>query len=587
MDPLPVVLVFAGALAIALTVTPLAARVASATGLVAPARPDRWSSRPTPLLGGVALIAAAVAPFLVVARIDEHSAAVIGGLLAAFVLGFIDDVRGLRPTSKLVGQVLIAGGLAFAGVRLQLVDMPAFAFLLTVFWIVGVMNAMNLMDNMDGLAAGIAAIAAAVLFVMAPLVEPQWIRLLCASLAAACLGFLVYNFAPARVYMGDAGSQVLGLALAAIALMLTNQAKANVGLALLGPLLVLGLPLYDTALVTLVRRLEGRPVSRGGRDHTSHRLASRGLGERETVLLLYAVAAGFALLGLSASALGFAILPLMVLVVVALVLFGLFLVETPATMRAEAASPGRRQIIGAGRRMLRFGGEIGLDLMLASTALFSAFLIRFEVDSIEFWLPLFIQATPVLVPLQLAALVIFGVYRTLWRYISTTDVTSIVLASVAGTAAGGVVMLAILGWSAQSRAVLLLDGLILAVSIAASRLFLAWLRDSLALRPRAGARRVLIVGANETGRLALQLLLRSNEAVYRVAGFVDDDHGKIGRRIAGVPIFGPISALEGIVQREQADLVIIATAGPPNEGAHIRQAVESTGVESREFARPI
>ncbi len=580
-------LAFAASVATALALTPLAAGAASAAGLVKQPRPDRWSSRPTPMLGGVAVVAATLAPLLVTARIDQETAVVVVGLFAAFVLGVVDDVRGMRPTSKLVGQVLIAGGLAFGGVGLQLVDYPAFAFVLTVFWIVGVMNAVNLMDNMDGLAAGVAAIAAAVLFAMAPPVEPGWIRILAATLAGACLGFLAYNFAPARVYMGDAGSQSLGLALAAIALMLTNVAKANFGLALLGPLLVLGLPLYDTALVTLVRRIEGRPVSQGGRDHASHRLASRGLGERETVLVLYAVAAGFALLGLSASALGLALVPLLVLVVVALVLFGSFLAESPAQLAAEGSSPERREIVGAARRLLRFGSEIGLDVALASTALFSAFLVRFEVESIDFWLPLFVQAAPVVVSLQLAALVVFGVYRTLWRYVSTTDVTAIAAAAVAGTGLAGAIMLLLLRWTAQSRAVLLVDGLLFAAAIAGSRFFLAWLRDSFRLRPKAGARRVMIVGANETGRLALQVLLRSSEAAYRIVGFVDDDPGRIGRRIAGVPIFGPVSALETLAQREEVDLVVLATEGQLADRAQLRQAIESVGLESREFARSI
>ena len=586
LNGLPSGAIFGLAALLAIALTPLAGRYARLIGAVAPARADRWSSRPTPLLGGVAMLAAILVPVFALVRQDTQSAVVVIGLLAAFCLGLVDDIRGLRPTSKLVGQVLIAGGLAFGGVHLQVVDFPAFAFVLTVFWIVGVMNAVNLMDNMDGLAAGTAAIAAGVLFVMAP-VEPEWIRALSAAMAGACAGFLVHNFAPAKIYMGDAGSQALGFGLAAIALMLTNVAKANLGLALLGPLLVLGLPLYDTALVTLIRRLEGRPVSQGGRDHTSHRLASRGLGERETVLVLYAVAGGFAVLGLSSAALGLALVPLMVVVAVALVLFGAFLSEGPAQLAAERSSPERRQMLGAARRALRFGGEVALDVILASTALFSAFLIRFEAQRIEDWLPLFMQASAVVIPLQLAAFVVFGVYRTLWRYVSVTDVTSIAGGAVAGTFVAGAIMLYVLQYHAQSRAVLLIDTLLIAAFIAGSRFFLVWLRHSLAVRPKAGARRVLIVGANDTGRLALQMIVRATDTPYRVAGFIDDDPGKIGRRIAGVPIFGPIAALDAIIEREEIDLVFLASEAGAIERAHLWQQVERTGTEAREFVRSL
>jgi UDP-GlcNAc:undecaprenyl-phosphate GlcNAc-1-phosphate transferase len=135
--------------------------------------------------------------------------------------------------------------------------------------------------------------------------------------------------------------------------------------------------------------------------------------------------------------------------------------------------------------------------------------------------------------------------------------------------------------------VLLIDGLLLAALVAGSRFFLVWLRDSLALRPKTGARRVLIVGANETGRLALQVMLRSTETSYQAAGFVDDDPGKIGRQIAGVRIYGPVSALESLIRREQADLVVLATEGGRVDRAELRHLLDRTGVETREFARSI
>lgn len=584
MTPAALLAVVAASAALAAVLTPLMGRLARSRGLVSAARVDRWGSRSTPLLGGLAIFMAVLAPLAVVGVPSTQLLAIVAGTAAAATLGLIDDVRGLRPTSKLVGQVMIASGLALAGIRAEIVPFPPLAFLLTVLWIVALMNAMNLVDNMDGLAAGIAAIAAGVLLVMSP-AEPSWIGVLAAGLVGACVGFLVHNFAPARVYMGDAGSMALGFLLASLSLLLTNAAASNVGLAILAPLLVLGLPIFDTALVTLIRGIEGRPVSQGGRDHTSHRLAALGIGERAVVIALYVIAGGFAVLGLMASAIGLALLPLLVLVVVGLILFGTFLAEVP-TSDVRVPRPSLA-VQGAAHRLARFGAEIGLDLTLATTALLSAFLIRFEALPAVDWMPLFMQAAPIVVPLQLAAFVLFGVYRTLWRYVGVSDIMNIALGSAAGTVVAAFLMLVPLELTAQSRGVLLMDGILLSGSVAGSRFFLRWLRDWVGLRSRSGGRRVVIVGANETGQFALRMLLRSRETAYEAAGFIDDDPGKQWRRIGGIPVIGRLGDLDRILERVQPHLVILAVEGQEIDAAMVRERCTRSGIEIREFVRAI
>lgn len=580
-DPIAIVVISAVAAAV---LTPIAAQLARARGLVSDGRADRWGSRPTPLLGGVAMLLAVLIPVALVTPTRFDFLVVALGTVAAAILGLVDDVRGLRPTSKLVGQVSIASGLALSGVQVEIVPFPPLAFLLTVLWIVALMNAVNLVDNMDGLAAGTAAIAAAVLLIMSP-AEPAWIGLFAAALLGATLGFLLHNFPPARVYMGDTGSMTLGFALGALSLLLTNAAASNVALAIVAPLLVLGLPLFDTALVTLVRRIEGRPVSQGGRDHTSHRLAALGLEERAVVLVLYGIAAGFAVLGLTASAIGLALIPLLVLVVVVLVLFGAFLAEIP--IGGHPVPHESRMVQGAAHRLARFGAEVMLDVTLATTALLSAFLIRFEASPAVDWMPLFTEAVPIVLPVQLAAFVLFGVYRTLWRYVGVGDVMTIAFAATAGTLVATFVMLGPLGMAAQSRGVMLMDGILVAGSVAGSRFFLTWLRSLSVLRSRAGGRRVVIVGANETGHFALRRLLRSRETVYEVAGFIDDDPGKQWRRIAGVPIIGRLDDLDDILDRVRPDLVVLAIEGLEVDADIVRERCARSGIETREFLKAI
>jgi UDP-GlcNAc:undecaprenyl-phosphate GlcNAc-1-phosphate transferase len=571
---------FLFALLAALLLTPVVARLAKVTGLVSPARPDRWGARPTPLLGGVAIVLGTLLCSAALVTTWWPFLAIAAAMLAAFVLGLVDDVHGLRPTSKLVGQVIIGSGLALVGVRVEIIPITALSFMATLVWVVLIMNAINLMDNMDGLAAGVVAIAAAVLVVMASS-APLWIAVVSAATVGACLGFLVYNFAPARIYMGDAGSMALGVLLAALTLVLTNQEASNVGLTVLAPLVALGLPIFDTVLVTVVRRIEGRPVSQGGRDHTSHRLAALGLSERVTVLVLYLVAAGISALGLLASASGLVFLPVAALAVIALVLFASFLIENPVAAALESA-PGRASIVGGGRTFVRYGGEIALDVTLAVTALLSAYLIRFEAFGSLVALPLFLAALPIVLPVQLAAFVLLGVYRILWRYLSVVDMFTIVRSAFAGTLVAAVLVLIVQADLGHSRAVFLIDFILLALLLAGSRMFLVSLRHWFGMQGRQHGRRVLIVGANETGAMALRLLLRSGDPRYRPAGFLDDDPGKQRRRIGGVQVVGRVRDLAAVVQRERAEVIVLALEDGFEREKTVRLQCEELGLELRQ-----
>jgi UDP-GlcNAc:undecaprenyl-phosphate GlcNAc-1-phosphate transferase len=560
--------------------TPLAARIATRIGLVSPARPDRWGSRATPLLGGLGIVLAILLTSTALVTDWWPFLAVVAATAAAFAMGLIDDARGLRPTSKLVGQVIIGSVLAVAGVRVELITLTPLAFIGTLVWVVLIMNAVNLMDNMDGLAAGVVGIAATVLVFMAS-GSQDWIAITAAATAGACAGFLVHNFAPARIYMGDAGSMALGVLLAALTLALTNQVASSVGLTVLAPLVALGLPIFDTVLVTVVRRLEGRPVSRGGRDHTSHRLAALGLSERVTVSILYVFAALIGGLSLAANAAGLAFLPLAALTLVALVLFALFLIENPVGASLGAA-PGRAQVIGGGRALVRYGGEIALDVTLATTALLSAYLIRFESFGTSVSVPLFIAALPIVIPIQLAAFVLLGLYRILWRYLAVVDMFVIMRATFVGTAVSGVIVLTVQGTLGQSRAVFLIDFVLLSLLVAGSRMFLVSMRQWFAMQGRSHGRRVVIVGANETGAMALRLLLRSADPKYRPAGFLDDDPGKQRRRIGGVPVLGRVRDLPTVVERAGAQVIVLALEDDFERETAVRLQCEELGLELRQ-----
>jgi len=223
---------------------------------------------------------------------------VAAGGLVVFAVGMIDDLRGLRPLAKLIAQVLAALILVFGGVRVTAhIHSAPVSALLTVLWVVGITNAFNLLDNMDGLSAGIAAIAAFIFAMVTASTGSPFLSLTLALLAGAAAGFLVHNFCPARLYLGDAGSYWLGFTLSALTVEATfyragaggggGGAAAPAMLAVVVPLLIMAVPMFDTATVLWIRLREGRRLWVGDRSHLSHRLVELGLSARQAVLTIY------------------------------------------------------------------------------------------------------------------------------------------------------------------------------------------------------------------------------------------------------------------------------------------------------------
>ncbi len=565
-----------GGALLTLVLTPVFAELARRRGLVAQPSERRWHRRATPLLGGVAMTVAIIVVFAFTLPPGPVSAVLVLCVGASCALGLLDDIRNIAPSSKLVGQVMIASLLVLGGIQVEIVPFAPLAFLVTVIWVVGMMNAVNLTDNMDGLAAGICAIAGVALAITA---LPNLVAATVACAAAgASLGFLVHNFHPAKVFMGDAGSLVLGFLLATAAL-LAAQGTTSLGISVLGPLVVLAIPIFDTALVSFSRRLAGRPVSRGGRDHVSHRLVALGLSDRATVILLYLVSAGLGGLVIGAEVVAGFFLPLISLAVIALVLFGVFLAQTDPYPDRRIDRP-RTPNVEAMFRIGRFGAEVLLDVTLLTLAYYISHLVRFEGHPQSDWMFEFASTLPWLISAQLGALAAFGVYRTLWRYLDVPDAASVLRALAIGTL-GAALVLTFIGPPAHSQAVFIADWLTASVLLIAARAFLIWLRRAFAVRTP-GTRSVVIVGASDAGELALRLL-RQAGASFQVIGFLDDDPGKRYRRIAGVPVVGRVNELGALTGRLRVDLVVVS--GDESVPA-VEETCRTLGIECQVFTVP-
>lgn len=301
---------------VAAVLTPRVRNIALRLGWVDQAGSSRKvHGRPVPRLGGVAIMLAFYAPVCglyifpsEVGRIllsnSGHATALLLGGLAIGALGIYDDLRGAGARLKFAVQFLVAGGMYFAGFRIEHVANPFgaplvlgfFALPFTLLWIVGVINALNLIDGLDGLAGGVALAAIGITFVIAFRRPDALMIFFSATLGGAVLGFLVYNFNPASVFMGDSGSMFLGFVLATTAIE-TNE-KASTTVAILVPIVALGVPILDTALAVARRALAGRPLFRADSEHIHHRLVRLGLTQRQAVLVLYAASVALALVAL-------------------------------------------------------------------------------------------------------------------------------------------------------------------------------------------------------------------------------------------------------------------------------------------------
>jgi len=314
---------FSVALIIAFFSPPIARRIALRAGAVnVPRDNTRMHKKPMPLLGGLAIIAGfGIAVVYGFASRDipqflfflsrPKSLGLIFGALVIVVLGIVDDIRPLKAGVKFVFQLLAAITVVATGTRITSITLPfasgadngmtyilgeTIAFIISVLWIAGITNAINLIDGLDGLAAGVSGIASISLFIVAVIRREDDIALAAVALAGAISGFLPYNFNPAKIFMGDTGATFLGFILATLSI--EGTMKSVTALALAIPILVLGLPIFDTLFAILRRISNGKPIGQRDRGHIHHRLIDMGLSHKMSVVILYIISGALGLLSI-------------------------------------------------------------------------------------------------------------------------------------------------------------------------------------------------------------------------------------------------------------------------------------------------
>ncbi len=558
-----------------LFITPKVRTLAHRLQLVAKPTADRWHCQPTALLGGVAILGATtvgLGVWLAVTLIAlptrtalpaQFPIAAVGVCaLFMFVVGVVDDGVRLRAQVKFILQTLAAIGLVAAGATLALTPWYLVNVVVTVFWFVALTNAFNLLDNMDGVAAGVGAIAALFLGVTFAL-QGAWLHAAAAwSLAGAAVGFLRYNFHPAGIFMGDAGSLFIGSLLAGLVVTSPASVSGSLVAVVFVPLAIMAVPIVDTALVTVTRTLASRAISQGGRDHSTHRLVALGLTERHVALLLYA----FAVLG---GGVGLALMRLDR--ALGLVLGTVFL----AAMSLLAAYLGRLQVgysdNPAGWRPVtvlatellykRRLAEMLLDVVLVAVAYYGAYRLKFEGGAPPEYMGVYEATLGLVIAIKISAFGIMGVYRGAWRYSSIVDLYRILGAIVLSSA----MLFAYVRWRVpllEHSNMLYIDALLTAALLLTARLSFRSL-ELMRRRLRHGGERVAIYGAGDGGELAVRELLNNAERALQPFCFLDDDPRKHGERIHGVPVLGGLDSLMYVAEHHGVRRILIATKKLP------------------------
>jgi len=559
-----------------LVCTPLARRLAFRIGTVARPTSDRWHKRPTALLGGLAIAAATVDGLLTATLIvgsgisPETSVArpALGiGLSAAvmLVVGLVDDIVRLRAQTKFLFQLLAGVVLVSLGAILPLTPWYVANVLATLFFFVALTNAFNLLDGLDGVAAGVGAIASFFLGLTFAKQGAWGHATLAWCLTGATVGFLRYNFQPASIFMGDAGSLFLGSVLAGLVVTLPNSAPGSLVSVLFVPLAIVAVPLVDTTLVTVTRILAGRPISHGGLDHSTYRLIALGLHEKQVAYLLYGFAAAGGLVAMFLTRLDHGLgLLLGTAFLVAMSLFAAYL----GRMRVADTGGGHKAkpVTLLARNLLykRRLGEILLDVVLVSLAYYGAYRLRFDQALPPQYVESFESTVGLVIAAKIALFGVFGVYRGAWKYAGIVDLYRIVGAVLVA----GLAIMAYGQWRvaplAESHSILYIDALLCAALVLTSRLSfrsLEMVRSLLRLK----GHRVLIYGAGDQGELSVRQLVNNPELELLPVCFLDDDARKHGRDIHGVPIVGGFESLALAVDRYRINKIVICTGNSSDD----------------------
>ncbi|OGS37417.1 MAG: hypothetical protein A2293_10805 [Elusimicrobia bacterium RIFOXYB2_FULL_49_7] len=582
------------ALLVTLVTTPLVIRLSHTLDVLDKPATRKIHKGLIPRMGGLSIFAGLIAGLGFYCLLEKEGFALLRNkgyfviLAASFImllLGLFDDKYGLNAKVKFTVQIIAAAIIIIYGIKIERITNPfggAFdlgwlAYPISFLWIVGVTNAINLSDGMDGLATGICLIVAMTMFAVSLVTQHPGTLVVSAILSGALIGFLRYNFNPARIFMGDTGSQFLGFLLAALSI--KGSLVSSTTVSFLVPLIALGLPIFDTLFAFLRRIVTGANPFSADKMHIHHRLLSFGFNQRQVVIMLYTVSILFGIIAFTLTATSNQIAAGLLLVFAIIIYVGIrrlgymeaILVRMKkkrysekrkayhATLYGET-EPSMTPVIQTLSRKRVF--EILIDAVFFTGSLFLTRLLMQDWETIFFEPTQLRDQAIILAACCYLSFFAFGFYREMWRYI---DLNAI------GKYVKGVTAAALLGYFALSfinpeltlsPKEILVFWVFLLVSISSSRVlfnFYATYQKRELTRLSKGEK-VLIYGAGDRGVTVLSALIKEDNLDYRPVGFIDDNPAKRDREILGYRVFGDIAHLDSIVREQEVERIIISSA---------------------------
>ena len=582
--------------------TPVVRRLSLRVGAIDRPDPRKIHSTPVPRLGGLAVVVSVVV-VLGVVRLIERSGfetplegsdfflAVGLGAIPVFFISVWDDIRPLRPAPKFAAQFAGACIAIAMGVRLgpdvhlfgTAIHLGWLAIPIAILWIVGITNAFNLVDGLDGLSAGLAMISAISLAGVSALVGMSGLASAAIILAGALLGFLRYNMYPARIFLGDTGSCTVGFYLACLTLQ--GSSVMTAGLAVLLPMVVLGLPLAETLISMMrrsLRRMSGKDSSsifEADREHIHHRLLALGLDHRRAVLTLYGVgltlaAFGFASLYVNHDGAALLLLTLLIAAFIGVKRLGydeFALLRRGVVLRVYDAPVLKAALF-----------TVFVDITLVILAVYGAIVVKYDDWSLSRQKPLADFMVTVFPLLTLLVFYAFRMYRESWRQASMEDLLRSSWAVLTAAVAGAVICWISLDEMPALTFFVIYALLLLALvngARASYRLFFHWSRSA-----SADGAPVVIYGAGRGGSIALRELMSNPLLRMRPIGFLDDDIYKVGKYVNGCPVLGTSTRISKLLARHSISGVIVASEKIPSESiAEVSRQCLRHGVWMRTF----
>jgi len=501
-------------------------------------------------------------------------------------LGAVDDFRRMPPSVKFSFQIIAGLIVALTSYRIDVISLPfanlhlgTWSIPVTVFWVVAITNAINLLDGLDGLAAGTSFIVCIAMFGISLLQQNVGIALISVILAGSTLGFLKFNFHPASIFLGDSGAYFLGFILSILSFQ--GSLKGTTTIAILIPIIALGLPIIDT-LLAMFRRLlkslhimevdqeknvikffylDGWSMFKADRQHIHHRLLQIGFTQKKAVMILYGVSlilGGLALSSVYFKDINHALLLTAIGVASYIGISKLGYSEIQILSNGALLPLFNTPV--ANRRILR----VFVDMAIISLSYYFAFLLRYEGN----FAPVKNYYFSTLPGILVTKIIIFhfaGLYRGAWRYTNISDLMRMVKAVVLGCVASALLLWLVPGFGITSRASLIIDFNLLLFFLVGTRSSFRILEHLQATKNHLHGRNVLIYGVGKGGVNALQEFLNNPGLGLTPVGFIDDDLRNQGKQVNGVPVLGTIDSIEKIFEINSVSEVIVTSDHIPKE----------------------